>query len=232
LFILITGCQWRNLPHSYPPYNTVYYHFRTWKQAYSFHRILAFLNRKIHPRILLIDNQSISDSDLPTCRYKGYDGHKHRKGRKRCILTDCSGRIHCVRYYPANMSDQETARHIIEYYKRTPLGTTNTHRINMFGDKGFHSPEVKEWSKQYNIDYQPLPRLKKPDLDTKPGYNLWKLEYGYIIEQIKKVRWVVERTFAWLQKYRRLNMNYERTQSSLEAMTLLAGIRMRFRRNN
>ena len=226
-YILITGSQWRNLPESYPPYRTVYYHFQKWKKTKVFHEVTAKLNQKVKPRILIIDNQSISDSDLPTQRGKGYDGHKHRKGRKRCILKDTRGNIHCLKYFPANMSDVETAKKIIEYYKLTPFGIKNKQTIQVFGDKGFHSPYVKQWCKKYNIDYQPLIRAKKPNLDTKPGWELWRVDYGYMIEMIKEVRWVVERTFAWLQKFRRLNMNYERLVESLEAMTLLAGIKLR-----
>jgi transposase len=225
--ILITSSQWRNLPHSYPPYITVFYHFQRWKRQKIFHEITAKLNQKSKPRILIIDNQSISDSDLPTKFSKGYDGHKHRKGRKRCILTDNRGEIQCIKYFPANMADVETAKRIITYYKLKPFGNKNSQKIQIFGDKGFHSPDLKQWLKRYNIDYQPLIRCKKPNLDTKPGWELLSVDFGYMIDMIKQIRWVVERTFAWLQKFRRLNMNYERLISSFEAMTLLAGIKLR-----
>lgn len=224
--ILITGSQWRNLPNSYPPYRIVFYHFSRWKRSKVFHSLLVSLLTKKQPRVLVIDNQSISDSDLPSGKAKGFDGHKHRKGRKRCILTDHEGLIHCIKYFPANTHDTLCAKSIIEYYRLTPFGKYNSKVVTLLGDKGFHSPGVKEWAKKHRIQYQPIPRLKKPDVTKKVGWELWKDQYGCIIEKNRAIRWVVERTFAWLQKYRRLNMNYERTVSSLEVMTLLAGIRM------
>lgn len=226
LHILITGSQWRSLPLCFPPYKLVYYHFSRWKKYKVFHSILAFLTSRKDNRLLVIDNQSISDSDLPSKNAKGYDGHKKRKGRKRCLLTDTNGNIHCVQYYPANVHDTTCAKKIIEYYKETPLGMQSKNPITIYGDKGFYSPFVKEWCKRYRVHYNPIPRMKKLNLHTSIGNQLYYKQYGYIVYSIKQVRWVVERTFAWLQKYRRLNMNYERTTSSLEAMTILAGIRM------
>jgi putative transposase len=230
LHILVTGSQWRRLPLEYPPYKTVYYHFSIWKRNKVLHLALHFLTKNKDTRLLIIDNQSISDSDLPSSIHKGYDGYKKRKGRKRCLLTDTTGCIHCVRYFSANTHDTVCARTIIEYYRETPLGRSGK-SITLYGDKGFHSPEIKRWCRRYRVNYQPIPRITIPNLKTKTGWELWSTQYGYITDSIKQVRWVVERTFAWLQKYRRLNMNYERTMSSLEAFTILAGIRMILRRS-
>jgi transposase len=244
LHILITGSQWRNLSSDYPPYRIVFYHYSRWKKNKTFHKILASIvtkktidgNANEISRILVIDNQSISDSDLPSnnsksgTELKGYDGHKHRKGRKRCILVDKSGTIHCVKYFPANIHDTVCAKQIIEYYRLTPFGKNNNQKVILLGDKGFHSPNIQQWSKQYRIDYLPIPKTKTPDLTKKVGFDLWKEAYSYTIELNRGIRWAVERTFAWLQKYRRLNMNYERTVSSLETFTIIAGIRMKLRR--
>jgi Transposase DDE domain len=150
------------------------------------------LGVKSKPRILIIDNQSISDSDLPSNDYKGYDGHMKRKGRKRCILTDVSGNIHCIKYFPANFSDINTAKVIVAKYKLTPFGKNNKQQVSIYGDKGFHSPELKEYCKDYNINFQALIRQKIPDLGTKIGQDIYKEQYGYITELIKSVRWVVE----------------------------------------
>jgi putative transposase len=229
LFVLVTGCQWRNLCNKYPPYRTVFHHFCKWKSSKVFHRILSSLNSKIKPRILIIDNQSISDSDMPTSKRKGYDGHKKRKGRKRCILADIKGNIQCQQYLPANTSEVDTAYSIIQRYKLTPFGKSNKQQIYLLADKGFHSPKLEQYCKRFKILLLAIPRLKKPDLTTKVGQDIFKQQYGYKLNLIKSLRWIVERTFAWLQKYRRLNMNYERTISSLDAMTLLASIRIRLR---
>ncbi len=236
LYVLVTGCQWRNLSSCYPPYRIVFYYFSKWKNRKVFHKVLSSLNNRVNclgrtnkPRILIIDNQSISDSDLPSLKDKGYDGHKKRKGRKRCILVDISGNIHCIKYLPANFSDVNTAKVIVQNYRLTPFGKNNKQQVSIYGDKGFHSPDLKEYCKTYNVNFQALIRQKLPDLTTKIGQEIYKQQYGYITELIKSIRWVVEQTFAWLQKYRRLNMNYERTISSLEAMTLLAAIRIKLR---
>ncbi|NJL96381.1 transposase [Candidatus Gracilibacteria bacterium] len=174
--ILITGSQWRNLPDSYPNWESVYYHYSKWKKNKVIHLVLYSLinKRKLDdPRLLIIDNQSISDSDLPSKKYKGYDGHKKRKGLKRCILVDNKGLIHDVKYFPANTSDVTTARCIIEHYKESLFGKNNKNKLTIIGDKGFNSPKVKKWAKEtYNIDYKYIPRMKKPDLDTKTGWDL------------------------------------------------------------
>jgi transposase len=67
--------------------------------------------------------------------------------------------------------------------------------------------------------YCVISRLKKPDISRKVGWEIWKEQYGYVVGLNKKVRWVMERTFAWLQKYRRLNKNYKRIIQSFETMT-------------
>ena len=235
-YILITGSQWRNLPENYPPFKLVFFHYSKWKKGKIFHVILAWLQNRYHrskPIVLIIDNQSISDSDLPANRYKGYDGHKKRKGRKRCILIDQDGNISCAKYYPANYHDTVCAKAIIEYYKETRFGRTNKTKVYIYGDKGFHSPATKqEIERKYKnlIEYQAISRLTKPDTTTKIGLELYKEQYGYMHELIIKSGWKVERTFAWLQKYRRLNLNYERTISSLESMIILAGIRIFLKR--
>jgi transposase len=234
LHVLITGSQWRNLPESYPPYRNVFYHYDKWRKQKIFHKILVRLNSKLikKPTVLIIDNQSISDSDLPRQKDKGYDGHKRIKGSKRCILVDTFGMIRAIRYFKANTHDTICAKHIIEYYKQTPFGRNNKQIIEIYGDKGFHSPQLEQQLKDKypDIKYLAIPRLKKPDLNTKIGLDIYKQQYGYITAMCKNVRWKVERTFAWLQKYRRLNMNYERTIHSHEAMTIIAAIRMLVRK--
>jgi transposase len=161
--ILITGSQWRNLPTNYPPYRIVFYHFTRWKKSKVLHTALASLVSKKKSRVLIIDNQSISDSDLPSNRtrsgqeLKGYDGHKHRKGRKRCILTDHEGLIHCALYFPANTHDTVCAQRIIEYYRLTPFGKYNTSQVILLGDKGFHSPRIQDWARKHRVQYQPIP---------------------------------------------------------------------------
>jgi hypothetical protein len=74
-------------PVTCPPYRIVFCHYQRWKRQKVFHEITAKLNQKQKPRILIIDYQSISDSDLPTKTTKGYDWNKHRKGRKKMYFN-------------------------------------------------------------------------------------------------------------------------------------------------
>jgi putative transposase len=156
-------------------------------------------------------------------------GIKKRKGRKGTILTDLKGNIHCLKYFPANTNEVETARGLVQNYRLTPFGKNNKQKVSILADKGFHSPSLKQYCQKFNISILALIRQKKPDTTTKVGQDIFKQQYGYLSNFIKSLRWIVERTFAWLQKYRRLNLNYERTINSFESMTLLAAIHIKLR---
>src|SRR5512132_336323 len=111
LYLLRTGCQWRQLPADFPPWPTVHGYFRHWRSAGFWtvlHRTLypvarAAAGRNPGPTVAIMDGQSVKTSEKGGVR--GFDGHKQVKGRKRHILVDVLGLLLANRVEPANMSD-------------------------------------------------------------------------------------------------------------------------------
>ena len=98
LWLLTTGSQWRNMESKYPPWQTIYYHFRQWKKRGIIEELLAFLavrerkkaGRQALPSVLAIDSQSVKIVQF-TSEEKGIDGNKKVNGRKRHLAVDCLG---------------------------------------------------------------------------------------------------------------------------------------------
>jgi transposase len=111
-YLLRTGCQWRLLPHQFPPWGTVYHYFRSWEDSgtwvqlhrafYEQARIAA--GRATCPSVVIMDGQSVKTTERDGTR--GFDGYKRVKGRKRHILVDTLGLMVANRVEPANLSDR------------------------------------------------------------------------------------------------------------------------------
>lgn len=114
-YVLRTGCQWRMLPHQFPPWGTVYYYFRKWENTGTWtllHRAIYGQTRKaaghaVSPSVVIMDGQSVKTTERGGSR--GFDGYKRIKGRKRHILVDTLGLMIACRVEPVNMSDQRPA---------------------------------------------------------------------------------------------------------------------------
>src|SRR5664279_3869934 len=118
-YLLRSGCQWRLLPHEFPPWGTVYYYFRSWDNAgvwvhlqralYEQTRVAA--GRETCPSVVIMDGQSVKTTERGGVR--GFDGHKRIKGRKRHILVDTLGLPIASRVEPANMSDKRAGARLV-----------------------------------------------------------------------------------------------------------------------
>lgn len=223
-YLIKTGCQWRFLHPCFPPWQVVYYHFRKFiKGMFSLvYSALCWTRRAItgnkdnfrKAKKLIIDSQSIKT--VHSAGIRGIDGNKKIKGIKRHILVDTQGLLHTILITPANIHDSVAAKELL--YKHN---MTQGDPKEVLADKGYRGSKLQDWL-QYEMKSQT--KIKIPNKPAKilsnndPNFNVYK------------DRWVVERSFAWLNYYRRLWRNSERIIETTEAVTQLAFLNLMLNR--
>jgi transposase len=215
LYVLATGCQWRALPKDFPPRSTVQGYFYRWRDDGTWHwvnarlvtRARAMLSRDAEPTAGVIDSQSAPTTESGGPR--GLDAGKRIKGRKRHIVTDTQGFLLAVLVHAANIQDCHGAVPLLRGLRRA--FPTLRH---IFADRVYRGPQLRA---------------------ALAGCGRWTIEIvqrppGVKGFQLLPRRWVVERTFAWLGRSRRLAKDVEATIASATAWVLLASIRLLSRR--
>jgi transposase len=209
LYVVRTGCSWRQLPADFPPWQTVYWYFVRWEQAKVTEQILPVVREQLRvqegrnpqPSAGLIDSQSVKGADTVGRDSRGYDAGKKINGRKRFIVTDTLGLLLTVVVLSASMQDRDGAKPVLlETYLRTPVRF-------VFADGAF-AGRLLDWAQA--ILRTTLHIVRKP-ADQR----------GFAV--IPR-RWAVERTFAWITAHRRLARDYERDPAVSEAMIRWAAI--------
>jgi len=210
-YLVRTGCQWRNLPKDFAPWRTVYHYFRLWKRNGLWNQIHTHLRehlrlvegRKRQPSAGIIDSQSVKSTE--TSDERGYDAGKKVNGRKRHILVDTIGLVLLVMVLPANIQDRDGAKQLLAAF----FSQKTRRRVkHIWADGGYAGTLVAKARKLWRCTVE---IVKRSDLHT---------------FKVLPRRWVVERTFGWLGRYRRLSRDYERQATTGETMVYLAMIRL------
>lgn len=225
-YLLRSGCSWRMLPREYPPWQTVYYHFRKWRLDGRLRRAHDRLReavresegRKRDPSVAVIDSQVVKTTRVGGPE-RGYDGAKRLAGRKRHILVDTNGLLLAVRVHGADLPDRDGGRRLLSENLQRDLP-----RMQLVWADGAYTGGFREWLQhqlgwRVEVPHHPDRQLWRYGLEEKPR--------GF---QVLPRRWVVERTFAWLGLSRRFSKDYERLPETAETMIYGAMSRIMLRR--
>lgn len=196
-YVLKTGCQWRQLPSHFPPWQTVYWHFRRWCALGLWAQLNTALRIRLRcqegrhacPSAVVFDTQSVK----AVCggEERGFDGYKRLNGRKRFLLVDTLGLLLSVTVLSAKTAETSAAQQALAGLD------TRLARVELaWADQGFGGAPFQRWlHEQLHWGLELTSGLSKPG---RPDFK------------VAPRRWVVERTIAWLNRCRRLLCDFER----------------------
>jgi transposase len=203
-WIVRTGAQWRLMPHDLPPWWTVYQQTQRWIRAGCFEAIVHDLRRLLRvadgrfpdPSAAIFDGRTVQSTPESGNR-AGYDGYKRKNGSKVHIAVDTLGYLLALIVTPAN--EQERAQ--VSQLARAVQEATGEKVEVAFVDEGYEGPDPAAAAAEHGIR---LEVIKLPE--AKKGFVLLPR------------RWVVERSFAWATRFRRLAKDYERLPETIAAL--------------
>ncbi|MGS0740248.1 IS5 family transposase [Glaciimonas sp. GG7] len=211
LYLLKSGCQWDMIPSDFPKKTTVYYYFQLWKEKPSedglslleqaLKKVVGVVRisngRSALTTFVIVDAQSVKNTD--TAKYKGYDAGKKVSGIKRHIAVDTQGLPHAISVTTADVTDRKGALEALRRHKKSLSKV-----VNMLADGGYTGEPFADGVRE--ILGASVSIAKRNELHT---------------FAVMPQRWVVERSFAWLEKCRRLWKNCERQlNTSLQFVNL------------
>jgi len=212
------GCSWRAIPHDFGvPWKTAYNYFRAWADDGTWDRMVTALRmrnrraagRDVDPRAGYVDSQSVKTTQGGEQR--GYDGGKKVRGRKRHIVVDSLGLLLAVLVTAASVDDGRAAQ---EVFAAMPGRWFPRLRV-VWGDGKYHNYELYDWLSVHRRPYR-VAVVNRPE-----GAEGWV--------KLPK-RWVVERTFAWLGRYRALSKDYEKLTETSAAVVQVSAVHHMLRR--
>lgn len=216
-YVLRSGGAWRLLPKDFPPWRTVYGWFWRWRRTGLWQKIHDALRARLRqrqgrhrqPSAAILDSQTVKIADQRGAR--GYDAGKKIHGRKRHLIVDTLGLVLLVLVTEAGVQDRVAARSLL-----AGLGHAFSRLVCVWADGGYAGTLV-DW----------LWRLRRQRRVRLQIVNRWEGVAGF---RVLPKRWVVERTFGWLMKWRRLRCDYEQLCEHSAAWIQIAMIGLMVRR--
>ena len=209
-YVVRTGIQWRMMPHDLPPWDAVYQQARRWLHAGVFEAIARDLRiierilkeRDEQPSAAIFDARTLQSTPESGGR-AGYDGHKKKRGSKVHIAVDTLGNLLSVVVTAANEQERAQAAALAEDVQQATGGTVELAYV----DQGYTGDAAAEQAKAHGIELEIVKHT-----EAKKGFVLLPR------------RWVVERTFGWLGRFRRLARDYERLSQTLAGYHWVAAL--------
>jgi len=207
-YVVKTGCQWRMLPHDFPDWTVVYQQARRWVQADVFEDIAHDLricvrlldDRKEQPSAMILDGRTLQSTPESGSR-GGYDGAKKKKGSKVHVAVDTLGNLLALKVTAANEQERQQVAELAARVQEVTGGTVEV----AFVDQGYTGENAAQQAQAHSIRLEVVKHT-----EAKKGFVLLPR------------RWVVERTFGWLGRFRRLARDYERLAEMLAGWHWLA----------
>jgi transposase len=215
-YVVRNGIEWRALPVDFPPWEAVYAFFQRWSQRGLPQRLVERLRgrlrtgvgRDAQPSAAIVDSQSVKGADTVGAATRGFDSGKRINGRKRHLAVDVEGFLLAVVVTAANVGDRTGAKLLI-----IALLNTCTRLKLIWADSGYDGKPLADWA--HTVARIAIEVIKRTEL--------------HVFKVVPR-RWVVERSFGWLMRYRRLVRDYERRPEHHEAMVYWATVMIMTRR--
>lgn len=207
-YMVRAGCPWRMIPHDLPPWSTVYQQAHRWiaggcfeAMAHDLRKLLRMLSEKsAQPSVAILDGRTLQSTPESGER-AGYDGYKRKKGSKVHIAVDTLGHLLALKVTPANEQERAQVADLVQEVQAVTGGSVEV----AFADQGYTGEEPAAHAAEQGI------RLVVVKLE--------EAKRGFVL--LPK-RWVVERSFAWASRFRRLARDYERLPTSVAGLHWLA----------
>lgn len=213
-YVIRTGCQWRNVPTDLPPWSILYTYYRNWILTGFWVTLHQYLRKKLRqangrkpqPSAAIVDSQTVKSTECN--QERGYDAGKKINGSKRHLVVDTLGLVLMVMVTAANVQDRDAARNVLAAVFQA------CGRLKLIWADSGYAGQLVVWVRQ---QFRKCLEIVKPAPGTK-GFH------------VQAKRWIVERTFGWLGRWRRLSKNYERKTDTAEAIVYISMTHLMLRR--